>query len=106
MKRLKLLNQKQRLMLDVMEKDRFLPLEKMQENLESWHRQYVQAQPFRHIVLDNFIDTDIAECLDEEFPTPQEQKQWQEFRRDNEWLKNATEMTAKSRFLPVIFCTR
>ncbi|MBU2887589.1 hypothetical protein KO507_17625 [Gilvimarinus agarilyticus] len=55
MKRIKLLDRKQRLALDIMQKDRFLPLEKMQNHLDSWHQQYVRAKPFRHIVLDNFL---------------------------------------------------
>ncbi|MDO6746807.1 2OG-Fe(II) oxygenase [Gilvimarinus sp. 1_MG-2023] len=90
MKRIKLLDDRQRLMLDVMAKDRFLPEQKMQNHLKEWHQQYVHAKPFRHIVLDNFFDTDIAGSLNDEFPSIGEQKKWQEFRRGTEWLKNAT----------------
>ena len=61
--------------------DFFLPLERMRELAASSHELYRNAQPYPHIVLDNFFDPLLLDLVLEEFPKP-DQIKWQQF--DNE----------------------
>ena len=90
MKLPRLLDTRQRVMLDVMENDRFLPVERMHAGLEDWTARYRTAEPFPHIVIDDLFDRDILDCIEAEFPAPASQSEWQPFRHPNEWYKNAT----------------
>ena len=61
--------------------DFFLPLERMRELAGSSHELYRNAQPYPHIVFDNFFDPLLLDLVLEEFPKP-DQIKWQQF--DNE----------------------
>lgn len=90
MKKLRLLDRKQNTLLSVMEGDRFIPKEKMRHLAEQARSKYMSAQPFPHLVLDDFFDLDVLHCVEQEFPSLGMQQQWQQYRAENEWLKNST----------------
>jgi Rps23 Pro-64 3,4-dihydroxylase Tpa1-like proline 4-hydroxylase len=54
--------------------------EHYEQQAERHRQEYATAQPFPHIVLDNFLPTEICEKLLEEFPTPEE-IEWLRFER-------------------------
>jgi Rps23 Pro-64 3,4-dihydroxylase Tpa1-like proline 4-hydroxylase len=56
----------------------FLPLARMRELSMSGQDKYVTAQPYPHIVLDNFFAPALLEQVLEEFPRPN-QIRWQKF---------------------------
>jgi Rps23 Pro-64 3,4-dihydroxylase Tpa1-like proline 4-hydroxylase len=56
----------------------FLPLARMNEIAQSAHATYVNAQPFPHVVFDNFFDPALVESILEEFPKP-DSIRWQKF---------------------------
>jgi Rps23 Pro-64 3,4-dihydroxylase Tpa1-like proline 4-hydroxylase len=56
----------------------FLPLERMKETLPSARESYLNAKPFPHVVLDDFLDTQVLDAVLAEFPAPK-QILWQEF---------------------------
>lgn len=58
--------------------DAFLPLSRMQELAETGRESYLKAEPFPHVVFDNFFDPQILDLVLEEFPTPG-QIRWQKF---------------------------
>ena len=91
MKRLQLLNKKQRCLLHIAKHDNFIPYDKLNTNLNDWRQQYQQAEPFPHICLDNIFDIELLNHIREEFPAPSKQTDWVTFRLENEWMKNATE---------------
>lgn len=62
----------------------FLPLAKMNELAKSAHASYIAAQPFPHVVFDNFFAPELVEQILAEFPRPREIR-WQRF--DNEYEK-------------------
>jgi len=45
-----------------------LPIERMNENVEQWARQYRENRPFPHIGIDNFFDEDIIKRILAEYP--------------------------------------
>lgn len=61
--------------------DFFLPLERMRDLAKTSHDVYRKAEPYPHIVLDDFFDPRLLDLILEEFPKPGEIK-WQQF--DNE----------------------
>jgi Rps23 Pro-64 3,4-dihydroxylase Tpa1-like proline 4-hydroxylase len=77
--------------------DSFLPLERMRELARTAHASYAGAQPFPHIVFDDFFDPALLELVLEEFPKP-DQIQWQQFDNVRE-VKLAS--AAESSFGPV-----
>ncbi len=50
--------------------DRFLPLERMQAEMESGHVAYAGAKPFPHAVFDDFFDPELLDQILGEFPAP------------------------------------
>jgi hypothetical protein len=61
--------------------DSFLPLARMQAEMESAHVSYMNAKPFPHVVFENFFDPALLEQVLTEFPKPGAIR-WQSF--DNE----------------------
>lgn len=61
--------------------DFFLPLERMRELAQTSHQVYRNAEPYPHLVLDNFFDPVLIDLILDEFPKPNQIK-WQQF--DNE----------------------
>jgi Rps23 Pro-64 3,4-dihydroxylase Tpa1-like proline 4-hydroxylase len=61
--------------------DRFLPLTRMREVAAAAHSTYVNAAPFPHVVLDDFLDPELVDRVLAEFPQPKAIR-WQRF--DNE----------------------
>jgi 2OG-Fe(II) oxygenase superfamily len=61
--------------------DFFLPRAKMKEVAASARESYLRAQPFPHVVFDNFFDPPLVDAVLDEFPAPRQIK-WKEF--DNE----------------------
>jgi len=55
--------------------------EKLKKLSEQYHDQYVSANPFPHIVIDDFLSQNILDKIIDEFPSPDE---------DLEWRKNYT----------------
>jgi 2OG-Fe(II) oxygenase superfamily len=56
----------------------FLPLERMTEMVPSAHLSYIDAKPFPHIVIDDFLNPDVLDAVLAEFPKPN-QIRWQQF---------------------------
>jgi Rps23 Pro-64 3,4-dihydroxylase Tpa1-like proline 4-hydroxylase len=56
----------------------FLPLHRMRELAKTAHEQYASAQPYPHIVFDNFFDSELVERILGEFPKPKAIN-WQKF---------------------------
>ena len=77
--------------------DRFLPLTRMREVAASAHSTYVNAAPFPHVVLDDFLDPDLLDRVLAEFPQPGAIR-WQRFDNEKE-IKLAS--AAESSFGPV-----
>jgi hypothetical protein len=50
----------------------FLPLSRMQELSQSAHASYIPANPFSHLVIDNFFDPALLDLVLNEFPKPGE----------------------------------
>jgi 2OG-Fe(II) oxygenase superfamily len=61
----------------------FLPLARMQELAKTGYASYSSAQPFPHIVFDNFFDPALLEQILEEFPQPGAIR-WQSFDNKHE----------------------
>ena len=71
--------------------DSVLPLARMNQLAESASAEYLAAQPFPHIVFDNFFDPRLLDLVLEEFPKPGQIK-WQSFDNAQEVkLASATE---------------
>ena len=71
--------------------DAFLPLVRMRELAVAARTSYVNAEPFPHIVFDNFFDPDVLDLVLAEFPRPDEIR-WQKFDNGQEIkLASATE---------------
>ena len=71
--------------------DSVLPLARMNQLAESAHAEYLAANPFPHIVFDNFFDPRLLDLVLEEFPKPGQIK-WQRFDNAQEVkLASATE---------------
>lgn len=71
--------------------DSMLPLDRMRELLPAASTAYATARPYPHIVIDNFFDPALLDCVLEEFPKPH-QIAWQRFDNENEIkLASATE---------------
>lgn len=68
----------------------YLPLERMAQSVEQWHQSYVKAEPFPHIVIDDFFNEAILNKVNAEFTHPDDQAGWSQFRNMVEWHKNAT----------------
>src|SRR3984957_1429988 len=69
----------------------FLPLSRMRDLAETAHTSYSTAQPFPHVVFDNFFDPALLDVVLEEFPKPGQIK-WQSFDNGQEVkLASATE---------------
>jgi len=77
--------------------DFFLPLERMRDLAKTSHEVYRNAQPYPHIVLDNFFDPALLDLILEEFPKP-DQIKWQQFDNERE-IKLAS--AAEASFGPV-----
>ena len=58
--------------------DRFLPLRRMRDMAASAHAEYLNADPFPHVVFDNFFDDSLIDEVLAEFPKPGSIR-WQEF---------------------------
>src|ERR1700691_4495041 len=58
--------------------DSFLPLARMDELATTARSTYLSAQPFPHVVFDNFFDPSLLDLVLEEFPEPGENR-WQSF---------------------------
>ena len=56
----------------------FLPLARMRELGKTAHSTYIDAQPFPHIVFDNFFDPELVDRVLSEFPAPGAIR-WQSF---------------------------
>ncbi len=67
-----------------------LPNSLINENIEQWENEYSSAQPFPHIVIDNFFSADILSKVEKEFVPLDKQKDWMTFRHPLEWQKNTT----------------
>jgi Rps23 Pro-64 3,4-dihydroxylase Tpa1-like proline 4-hydroxylase len=71
--------------------DRFLPLARMNELAASAYHTYIKAEPFPHIVFDNFFDPNLVDQVLAEFPQPGTIR-WQQFDNEREIkLASATE---------------
>jgi len=77
--------------------DTFLPLARMAEVAATGYETYINARPFPHIVLDNFMDPRLLDRILEEFPKPDAIK-WQKFDNAQE-IKLAS--AAEASFGPV-----
>ena len=56
----------------------FLPIERMNAMVPSAHRSYLDAKPFPHVVIDNFLNPEVLDAVLAEFPKPNEIR-WQQF---------------------------
>ncbi|MDT8409908.1 MAG: 2OG-Fe(II) oxygenase [Wenzhouxiangellaceae bacterium] len=88
-------------LLDIGRKSGFLPQQRMASEIDRFKAQWASADPFPHICVDNFFDQRTIEIIADEFPGPEQQRDWVEFRLPSEWMKNAT---ASDRQIP--FFTR
>jgi Rps23 Pro-64 3,4-dihydroxylase Tpa1-like proline 4-hydroxylase len=71
--------------------DSFLPLSRMDELAKTARTSYLDAQPFPHVVFDNFFNPELLDAILEEFPRPGEIR-WQKFDNAQEIkLASATE---------------
>jgi Rps23 Pro-64 3,4-dihydroxylase Tpa1-like proline 4-hydroxylase len=64
---------------------RFLPINRMKEVLASTGKNYIEATPFPHIVLDNMFDENLLKEIIQEFPKP----------TDIEWIQHKTNREMK-----------
>ena len=69
-------------MTSTMQMFRFAP-DYLENLAEQYHEQYINAQPFPHIVMDNFLPEYVLDDVLKEFPKPGEIK-WQEFENKSE----------------------
>lgn len=69
-------------MTSTMQMFRFAP-DYLENLAEQYHTQYINAQPFPHIVMDNFLPEYVLDDVLKEFPKPGEIK-WQEFENKSE----------------------
>jgi len=99
MKRPQWLTDKQRCLLRIAERDSFIPYQTLNTQLSTWQQQYQQAQPFPHICLDNIFATDLLQHIEKDFPNADNQKDWDTYRGENEWMKNATDKDFRIPFL-------
>ena len=68
---------------------------------EQYHQDYIQAQPYPHIVIDNFLPESVLDNILEEFPKPGDIK-WKKFNADTEKKLASTselQMGEATRFL-------
>jgi len=73
--------------------DFFLPLTRMRSTAAAAHEAYINAQPFPHVVFDDFFDPELLEQVLGEFPQP-DAIRWQRFANAREIkLASATEMS-------------
>jgi hypothetical protein len=63
--------------------DRFLPLGRMNELTATANEEYLRAEPFPHVIFDNFFDPTILNQVLDEFPKPGAIR-WQKFQNSNE----------------------
>ncbi len=99
MKLPRLLTDKQRCLLRIAEQDSFIPHATLNAGLAKWQQQYQSAQPFPHICLDNVFDRELLQHIARDFPDASHQQGWDTYRKENEWLKNATGQDARISFL-------
>src|SRR5262252_5857554 len=45
-----------------------LPLQKMEQNVDAWARQYVENKPYQHIGIDGFFDEAVIQGLLSDYP--------------------------------------
>ncbi len=90
MKLPKLLTNKQRCLLGIAESGDFIAYDKLNAGLATWQQQYQQAKPFPHICLDNIFSAELLQHVEADFPDADHQQNWDTYRKENEWLKNAT----------------
>ena len=64
--------------MDNLSLEAFLPLQRMRDVLPAARASYVDAKPFPHVVLDDFLDPGLLESVLEEFPKPN-QIRWEQF---------------------------
>lgn len=76
-------------------------LRELEGQLEELHDRYVSASPFPHIVLDDFLDPDVAKLAAEEFPAPDSEK-WTNFFHVNERKFSNTDPTTWGPNLQVV----
>ena len=67
-----------------------LPNALISENIEIWKTEYIEAQPFPHIVIDDFFNANILKKAEQEFVPFKKQQDWMTFRHPMEWQKNTT----------------
>lgn len=63
--------------------DSFLPLARMAQDAEAARSRYLSAEPFPHVVLDNFFDPALLDRVLAEFPQPHAIR-WQSFDNEHE----------------------
>jgi Rps23 Pro-64 3,4-dihydroxylase Tpa1-like proline 4-hydroxylase len=56
----------------------FLPIERMKEMMPAARGSYVDAKPFPHVVVDDFLNPEVLDAVLAEFPKPN-QIRWQQF---------------------------
>jgi Rps23 Pro-64 3,4-dihydroxylase Tpa1-like proline 4-hydroxylase len=61
----------------------YFPLQRWQANLGELSKKYRQNQPVPHLYLADFLKTDAASALEEEFPRP-DSDQWTHYQHQNE----------------------
>ncbi len=67
-----------------------LPNNLINTSIKQWKIEYAKAQPFPHIVIDDFFFPEILKKVEKEFIPPHKQKEWFTFRDPLEWNKNST----------------
>ncbi|KAA3637991.1 MAG: 2OG-Fe(II) oxygenase [Proteobacteria bacterium] len=68
-----------------------LPNSLIRDNIDQWKNQYSSAEPFPHIVIDDFFSDVVLSKVEKEFVSKDKQKDWATFKHPNyEWRKNAT----------------
>jgi len=90
---------RERVLLRMAREDALLPMALLERNLADRSERYQRAEPFPHIVLDDCFDPELLACIDDEFPATGNQQDWLTFRKENEWLKNATAADRQIPFL-------
>jgi hypothetical protein len=71
------------LSLDDLKLESFLPLPRMQTEVQSAYDTYIHAKPYPHIVFDNFFDSVVVDRVLAEFPKPGDIP-WQKFDNNRE----------------------
>src|ERR1700690_596470 len=56
----------------------FLPIGRMNEMVTAAHGSYIGARPFPHLVIDDFLNSEVLDLVLAEFPNPN-QIEWQKF---------------------------